>query len=485
MRHPIAILSALVTAAIAPARIHGDEPPATVEISASELEDKIRGGMLAQILGNLNGLPHEFKYIDEPGDVVDYTPGLPEGAFTDDDTDIEWVYLREIVSSRQTLPPPDQIAGLWKAHINRRIFAANHYARQLMDLGLEPPWTGNVALNPWAEFNISGLFLCESFGLMAPGMPQTASRTGVNYTRVAIDGEPAQGTQLFAAMIAMAFVESDVERLLDAGLGSVDPQSEMAEIVRETRAICRVHPDDWRAARGDIKARWQTHGGAVRDRNGYELNAASTIAALIYGRKDLVETLRLAFNFGWDCDNNAATAATIVGVIRGRRWMNDQGWDIADVYRNTTRDGLPMDETITGLEDTLIQCAQIAILQQGGLPPIVGAPDAYRIRTESPANVYPLSTSSDQIAQAREKFVPRLEECLVGKEVNRARAAYVALCLGEAERLKRDRPGDWAVALAELEKYPAVVRNLFRAPHPAGETLQGNARRSGLREPRK
>jgi hypothetical protein len=83
-----------------------------VVIEADKLEDKIRGGMLAQVIGNLNGLPHEFKYIDEPGNVEKYTPSLPDGAHTDDDTDIEWVYLREIARSGETLVPPPRIAEL-------------------------------------------------------------------------------------------------------------------------------------------------------------------------------------------------------------------------------------------------------------------------------------------------------------------------------------------------------------------------------------
>src|SRR6478735_74910 len=69
-------------------------PPRFIEIPENVLEDKIRGGMLAQVIGNLNGLPHEFKYINKPGNVKQFTPSLPTGAFTDDDTDIEWVYLR-------------------------------------------------------------------------------------------------------------------------------------------------------------------------------------------------------------------------------------------------------------------------------------------------------------------------------------------------------------------------------------------------------
>src|SRR5262245_12378582 len=95
-----------------------------IEIPAETLEDKIRGGMLAQVIGNLNGLPHEFKYINEPGHIEHFTPSLPNGAFTDDDTDIEWVYLREIARTGNNLLPNPDIAALWNRHINRRIFAA-------------------------------------------------------------------------------------------------------------------------------------------------------------------------------------------------------------------------------------------------------------------------------------------------------------------------------------------------------------------------
>src|SRR3954463_13280573 len=338
----------------------------TLEIPANVLEDKIRGGMLAQVIGNLNGLPHEFKYIDSPGDVEHYTPNLPDGAYTDDDTDIEWVYLHEIVRTREVFLKPPQIATLWKRHINRGIFCSNLYARCLMNLGIDPPWTGNIALNPWSDFNISGQFICESFGLMAPGMPQTAAKLGLNYTHVAIDGEPAQATQLFTTMISTACVEPDLNKFLDAGLTAVDPKCEIAGIVKAVRELHQKNPDDWRATRLEFKNRWQTHGGGMRDKNGYELNTACVIAAVLYGHKDFPETLRTAFNFGWDADCDAATAATIVGVMKGRRWMNDQHWDIKDIYRNTTRDDMPMKETLTGLENTLIEAARITIKKNGG-----------------------------------------------------------------------------------------------------------------------
>lgn len=71
---------------------------ATAEIPTDVLEDKIRGGFFGQIVGDLNGLKHEMKYILEPGSVQEYTPGLPDGGWTDDDTDIAWPYLVEMHS---------------------------------------------------------------------------------------------------------------------------------------------------------------------------------------------------------------------------------------------------------------------------------------------------------------------------------------------------------------------------------------------------
>src|SRR5512136_2462392 len=120
----------------------------SVEISMDELRDRIRGGTLGHMLGDLNGLKHEMKYIAEPGNVRVYVPALPEGAWTDDDTDFEWVYLAEMQRSGQLTIPYARISTLWKERINRQIWCANEYARQLMDLVIDPPLTGKPALNP-------------------------------------------------------------------------------------------------------------------------------------------------------------------------------------------------------------------------------------------------------------------------------------------------------------------------------------------------
>ncbi len=461
-----------------------EQVPPTIELSADTLADKIHGGLLGQLLGNLNGLRHEMKYIDRPGNVEHYVPALPDGARTDDDTDLEWVYIVAMQREQTILLPPRRITALWKTHINQRIWCSNHYARRLMDLGIHPPLTGHVALNPWADFNISGQFVCETFGLIAPGMPRTAARIGLNYTRVTIDGEPAQTTQLFTAMIATAFVTDELEKILDAGVTAVDPKSAIRRIVTDVRRWHRQHPDDWRATRGLVKQKYSRHGGAMRDRNGYELNTAATIAALLYGGGDFVETLRTAFNFGWDADNNAASAGTIVGVIRGHRWMQARGWKIRDRYRNTSRPGMPEDETITRFADRLTELAERVIVEGGGKKLTRNGRTVFRIRTQPAGNVYPLADPAEQLARLQSKLKPEIETAFSPDTpaLQQARAAYLAICLDLTEPLRRRHPDQWSQAVAALLQYPKLLHALRKSPTPAAARLRERAQAAGIEQ---
>jgi hypothetical protein len=458
----------------------------TTDISAETLRDRIRGGLLGQMLGNLNGLPHEMKYIAEPGNVTEYTPALPQGAWTDDDTDFEWVYVKVMQDENRLLLPPERISRLWRERINKRIWCSNQYARQLMDLGIEPPLTGMSAHNPWADFNISGQFICETFGLIAPAMPQSAARLGLNYTRVTIDGEPAQTTQLFTSMIALAFIEDDMDIVLDAGISAIDPSSTISQIVKDVRDWHKKHPDDWRAARRLLREKYSRHNGEMRDRNGYELNTGSIIAALLYGAGDFVKTLITAFNFGWDADCNAATAGTILGVMKGYRGMLDQGWTIVDRYKNTTRENMPVDETITSFADRLVDLAEKVIIERGGQRITTDGTIVYRINVQKPACVRLMESPAEQAASLRKKLRSEFNSALTRSTSKQqlARAAYYAICLDLTEAMRTEHPLRWSDALAALGGYANVVQAIFHhSPTPLGEELRKKARAAGLAQP--
>lgn len=455
---------------------------AEVTVPASRLQDQIRGGLLGHILGDLNGLRHEMKYIEEPGSVTSYVPSLPDGAWTDDDTDVEWVYLIEMERTRATLLPPARIAELWKRHINRRIWCSHLYLRQLLDIGIEPPLTGSAHLNPWADFNLSAQFVSESWGLIAPGMPRTAARIGTHYTHASIDGEPIQSTQLFTSMIATAFLTSDIDKILDAGVSAMDPSSQMRRAVLDIREWHKRNPQEWQTTRRLLKEKYARYGGHdMRDRNGVVLNGASAVAALLYGKGDFVETARHAFNFGWDADNNAATACTVVGVIKGAAWMNSQGWNIKDVFRNTSRDDMPTDETITKFGDRLIAVAEQVITEHGGGK----TAGSYRIRTETPALLERLPDPDKQFAALRAGLRPVIEAEIntPSSTVQQARGAYLAICLDYAPAMKQKYPDGWAKAIQALAGYPKMLDVIYYQSGPAGDKIRAKAAAAGLPKP--
>lgn len=438
------------------------------EVPVEIIVDKIRGGLLGQILGNLNGLPHEMQHIENPYEVNNYLPSLPQGAWSDDDTDFEWVYVLEMQKRREVFLSDDIITELWKERINKRIWSSNRFARHLMDIGIKPPYTGYTTFNPWAEFNVSGQFLCETFGLIAPGMPQFAAKMGLNYTTVTINNEPAQTTQLFTGMIATAFVEDDIEEILTAGIAQLDKSSDIFKIVQDARSWHQQYPDNWLKARLLLRDKYTQENGRVRDFNGHELNTGAIILSLLYGKGDFVESLKLAFGMGWDADCNAATVGTIVGVMNGYRKMlsdNDrfgQPWQIVDRYKNVTRDNMPDDETITSFADRIIELFEMVNEEKGGSKKVKNNVMVYQIPIEQPASVLPIYSIAEQTRSLQAEFDQQIEEDLLkGNREERARAAYLAICLDMDDNLSKKYKKEWKQACYDLSGYWKIMNNIF------------------------
>ena len=77
------------------------------------------------LIGGIEGLAHEFKYIAEPRkDLPDY-PLLPHGARTDDDNDIEWPHLYFMDKEGTILIPYPRLTEIWKANMNTGVWNAN------------------------------------------------------------------------------------------------------------------------------------------------------------------------------------------------------------------------------------------------------------------------------------------------------------------------------------------------------------------------
>ena len=457
------------------------------QITQDDLVDKIQGGLLGQILGNLNGLPHEFKYFNEPGDVKEYIPSLPDGGRTDDDTDIEWVHIYFMQKYDTLYLSSDQIVEAWKSNMNRKIYAGGYYARQLMDIGLKPPQTGKQIFNPFAHFNLAGSFLSEAYGMISPGMPQTAAKIGTYYTSIQVEGGSLQVTQLVTSMISMAFFMYDIEGIIKTSIMALDKNSELSRTVDSVMKWYYRYPDDYALTREKIKNNYYTTSFPEKINdvpyNVSLTNTACVIAGLLYGQGDFAESLRIIFNLGWDADCNAATAGTILGVMKGREWMMEQGWEVADRYYNATRDVMPEDETITSYGDRLVDLAEKVILNNGGEKKETKRNFIYRIPAEPVKNNVKLKRSLDNLdelkSSMRDVIVKKITYDNGGKKVW-AQAVYTAICLEMAEALKAEFPDEWARAVEALDHYPRLLYAMLYPKYPLAYRIRDLAVTAGI-----
>jgi hypothetical protein len=356
----------------------------TIAITREKLLDHLYGGWLGMMIGGLEGLPHEFKYNEEPRPSLPDFLFLPDGARTDDDNDFELTHLYFMDKENTLKLPYTRIVEIWKANMNTGIWVANKNARDLMDKGIIPPATGSVENNKAASYNLSGQFCTEAYGMISPGMPKTASDIGIYYAHIAVSGEPIQAAQYWTTLISLNSISKDpIEKVINEALEAVDPNSAMAEVAKDAINAWHNNPEDWKSARQVIYMKW------IVDRkwngNSTPSNGAMVILALLYGNGDFYKTLQYAMALGLDADCNAATAGAIVGVNIGFRQIASlPGFNMPDTFKNKTRPQLPAEMKISEQAELLMRVCEHVILENGGKKITIKGKPGYRIKLQKP-----------------------------------------------------------------------------------------------------
>ncbi|MBT8064326.1 MAG: ADP-ribosylglycohydrolase family protein, partial [Gammaproteobacteria bacterium] len=358
--------------------------PEIKRIDVEDYQDRVFAAWLGQIVGNIYGLSYEFRFIDEPGpDEFPYGFGESlervrqvDGAFSDDDTDIEYMYLLQM-EEHGFQPSYRQLAEAWKHHVRDRVWVANRNALTLMHAGYGPPLTGSRDYNPnW--FQIDPQLVNEIWAVTAPGMVDYAAEKSAWAARITNDGFGIEPTIHYAAMYAAAFFERDVDRLIDIGTAALPAGSRFAAAVEEMKALHRKYPEDWQQARREMAARY--YGEFDYNRNAWPvvdavLNGAAGILALLYGEGDFQRTLDLASAMGFDADNQAATMSGLLGIVLGSKGIPENllfplgrgSWEAPfnDRYINVSRHDLP-DASIRDMARRTARQGENVILAHGG-----------------------------------------------------------------------------------------------------------------------
>ena len=397
----VAIACVAAMAAVLPAAC-----PAAAEqqISADVYLDKVRGMWFGELIGNYAGsrerglVPGTDSYRE--GYVIsggaDFDIGWGDFLATspwvaDDDTCFEYMYATLL--SQSASPSSAQIRQAWVDNIPAEsVYIANRQARMLMDppptgASLSPPETGSFRNNMHAA-RIDSQITTESLGALVPGLRQRAVDLSGTFAGVSNEGFSVHAAQFYAAMYAAAAMESDVVTIINDGLAVVPPSSRTHEVIDAVLAFRsnqadRTDPNAWRACQtmlhddygstASIKGRFVSWPEST-------VNVGLTTMALLYGGGDFQKTVDIGVLGGYDADCNPATAAGVLGMMKGYQGLGASGGGILAELKTITGDTsyTPSDNyNVLGSATTVSQVAQLfqaaaemQIVAAGGL--IVG-----------------------------------------------------------------------------------------------------------------
>lgn len=354
------------------------------QISAKAYKQAVYASWLGQIVGNTYGLCYEFKYIEEAGPdsfPYGYTWTLDllkehAGAFSDDDTDIEYMYLTQM-EKNGIEPTYLDLAQAWQYHVRRKVWCANRVALTLMNAGHFPPVTGSKQFNPqWMQ--IDPQLVNEIWAVTSPGMINYAVAKSEFAARITNDDFGLEPTLHYAAMYSAAFFEKDINKLIETGNSVLKKDSKFRKAVEFVKELHKKYPQNWQKARKQVVEKYylheefNKHAWPVVDA---VLNGALGVMSLLYGQGDFQKTLDYACAFGMDADNQAATMCGLLGIVNGLDSIPENllfpvkelNWKepFNNSYKMITREGLS-DETISGLTERTVKQAEKIILAKGG-----------------------------------------------------------------------------------------------------------------------
>ncbi|QDP00467.1 ADP-ribosylglycohydrolase family protein [Thalassotalea sp. PS06] len=373
----------------------------TISISVDDYHQKVYASWLGQMVGNFYGLPYEFKYIEQPGPDAfpyGYDSSLErlkevDGAFSDDDTDIEYMYLLAM-EKYGTTPYYYQLADEWQHQVRQRVWAANRQALTLMRAGYTPPLTGHRNFNSeW--FQIDPQLVNEIWSVTSPGMVNYAVQKTDWAARVTNDSFGVEPAMHYAAMYSAAFYETDIPTLIEIGVKALPRDSKFSKVVAHMQSLHEKYPQNWQQARQEMAATYAKNFD-YNPNSWYPidatLNGACAILALLYGEGDFQRTMDMSAALGYDADNQAATLAGLLGIIGGLDAIPESllfpfgkdTWQqpLNDKYINVTREDLP-DASIRDMARRMALLGEKIIIANGGKKQLVDGKEVYVIKQDA------------------------------------------------------------------------------------------------------
>lgn len=323
------------------------------------LADRILGGWLGRIAGNMLGKPVEqgdlwtrdridrylrragalplTDYLPEPADENEGVALRPEwqrcvrgrihGSCRDDDIDYAVLGL-DLLETHGFGFSTEQVGELWLRKLPYlQTFTAERATYRNLANGLKPPLTATHD-NPYQEW-IGALMRADIHGWTSPGDYRRAAQLARRDAVLSHTGNGVYGAMWAAALISAAFTAPSVRHALDTALTVIPPGCRLARTVRR---VLTLH---------ETRMTWEDTLTTVSEETAglgwiHTIpNAAVLTAGLLYGDGDFTRTITLTVRGGLDTDSNGATAGSVAGVLTGAEAIPGQWKDpLEDTVRS-------------------------------------------------------------------------------------------------------------------------------------------------------
>jgi len=289
-----------------------------VDTRSTNFEERIYGGWLAQICGGALGTALEGYITDhllEAYGEISYYVRPPETY--NDDVTYELAFLKAFEKEGYKVESSD-IAEEWVARIPFG-WSAEYIALNNLRLGIFPPESG-VRSNPFSEW-IGAQMRGAVIGMVTPGNPAEAARLAWVDGVISHQSNGVLGEVFNAVLTAMAFVETDVRRLVHDAIRCIPIDSQYRWVVETALDMCK-NESEWLGAWRRCEKTFERYNWV----HAYP-NAAAEIIALWYGNGNFDKTMSIIAMAGQDVDCNAAQIATVLGIMLGpdavdKRWSD-------------------------------------------------------------------------------------------------------------------------------------------------------------------
>ena len=372
----------------------------TVNISKTELSDRIRGGWAGQTIGCTYGSPTEFKYFRVMPDSVEieWSDKLVNYYFTEKPGTYDDVYMDltfvDILEKHGLDASADKFAESF-AHAPYPLWHANQAARYNILNGILPPQSGHWLNNPHAD-DIDFQIECDFAGLMCPGMPSTAVKYCDRVGHIMNYGDGWYGGVYIAQLYALAFVEKDIRAIVGKAVSGIPESTRFRRAIEDLLKFYDADPVSWkRAWRRFTEAFGFDKGcpsGVLKPFNiDAVLNSGYVTIGLLYGGGDFGKSIEIATRCGQDSDCNPASVGGILGVMLGYEGIPEEWKAPLRPFENTV---FPYTDISLKKAGELSLKHALALIQAGG--GIIDGENV-RIRVQEPAEV-PLEQGFEDIA---------------------------------------------------------------------------------------